>query len=132
MEIITATITWDNNYGAFCDLLPGCVATHATLEGAKNSFEEAVKHHLAGIKEDGEEIPSQFLSEYSFDYNLNTRALLKAMDGKVSRAAIARASGINERQLGHYITGRVVPRPENRRKVVEGLHRIASELLKVV
>lgn len=132
MEIITATITWDNNYGAFCDLLPGCVATHATLEGTKNSFEEAVRHHLAGIKEDGEEIPSQFLSEYSFDYNLNTRALLKAMDGKVSRAAIARASGINERQLGHYITGRVVPRPENRRKVVEGLHRIASELLKVV
>jgi predicted RNase H-like HicB family nuclease len=132
MESIKAIITWDDNFGVFSDLLPGCVATHATLEGVKNSFEEAVKHHLAGIKEDGEEIPSQFLSEYSYDYNLNTRALLKAMDGKVSRAAIARASGINERQLGHYITGRVVPRPENRRKVVEGLHRIASELLKVV
>jgi hypothetical protein len=102
------------------------------LEGVKKSYAEALEIHLAGIIEDGEEIPPVLQGEYQTEYKLNTQALLKTLDGKISRAAIARASGINERQLGHYITGRVAPRPDNRNKVVEGIHQIAKDLLEVV
>jgi predicted RNase H-like HicB family nuclease len=82
METITATITWDDNFGTYCDLLPGCVATHVNLEGVKKAFEDAVNRHLEGMREDKEEIPTQFQAALSFHYSLNTRALLKAMDEK--------------------------------------------------
>ncbi|WPR75290.1 type II toxin-antitoxin system HicB family antitoxin [Algoriphagus sp. NG3] len=132
MKKLIVNITWDDNFGAYSDILPGCVATAKSLEGVKEAYASAMAMHLQGMVEDGEEIPSILQNDYEADYRLNTQALLKSLDGKISRAAIARASGINERQLGHYITGRVTPRPDNRKKVVEGIHQIASELLKVV
>lgn len=128
---ILAQITWEDNFGAHCDLLPGCVATHSTLEGVKLAFQQSVQLHIKGMKEDGEEVPVAFHEEFTFRWHLDTQAILKAMDGKVTRAAIARASGINERQLGHYITGHVVPRPKNRQKVVAAIHKIASDLMEV-
>lgn len=125
-------ITWEDNFGAYSRDIPGCVATHKTVEGVQKEFEFALEMHLNGMKEDGVEIPSVFQGEYKLVFRLNTQAVLKSLDGIVSRAAIARASGINERQLGHYITGRVTPRPDNRAKVVEGLHQIAKDLMRVV
>ena len=38
MVQVNVLVTWADNYGACCDLVPGCVATHATLEGVKESF----------------------------------------------------------------------------------------------
>lgn len=132
MPNIIVDITWEDNYGAFSETVPGCVATHKTLNGVKEAYKTALEMHLAGMAEDGEPIPPALQSNYELEYRLNTQAILKSLDGKISRAAIARASGINERQLGHYITGRVSPRPINRKKVVEGIHQIAQDLLKVV
>ncbi len=132
MEKLIVDITWDDNFGAYSDILPGCVATAKSLEGVKEAYTSAVAMHLRGMEEDGDEIPAILQNDYKVEYRLNTQALLKSLDGKISRAAIARASGINERQLGHYITGRVVPRPDNRKKVVEGIHLIAKDLLDVV
>lgn len=132
MEKLVIDITWEDNFGGYCQAVPGCVATHKTLEGVKEAYASALQMHLDGIIEDGDEIPSVLQGDYSLVFRLNTQALLKTLDGKISRAAIARASGINERQLGHYITGRIVPRPDNRKKVVEGIHQIAKDLLEVV
>ncbi|MBN7810291.1 hypothetical protein J0A68_04940 [Algoriphagus sp. H41] len=132
MPTIIVDITWEDNYGALADIVPGCVATHKTLNGVKEAYATALQMHLTGMAEDGEPIPPALRSEYELEYRLSTQAILKSLDGKISRAAIARASGINERQLGHYITGRVSPRSVNRKKVVEGLHQIAQDLLKVV
>lgn len=132
MEKLVIDITWEDNFGGYCEAVPGYVATHKTLEGVKEAYASALQMHLDGIREDGDEIPSVLLGHYSLVFRLNTQALLKTLDGKISRAAIARASGINERQLGHYITGRVVPRPDNRKKVVDGIHQIAKDLLEVI
>lgn len=132
MEKLVVDITWDGNFGAYSEILFGCVATHKTLEGVKEAYNSALQMHLKGMEEDGEVVPAIFKDEFDVLYRLNMQALLKSIDGKISRAAIARASGINERQLGHYITGRVAPRADNRKKVVEGIHQIAKDLLEVV
>ena len=60
------------------------------------------------------------------------RALLHYFEGVLTRSAVSRVTGINERQLGHYITGHRKPRPEQRKKIVEGLHRISKEINSVV
>ena len=81
---------------------------------------------------DGDDIPMEFQGDYELEFEPDIQALLKHLDGKVTRSAIARVTGINERQLGHYVTGRVTPRAGNREKVVEGIRRLGKELLDVV
>lgn len=133
MKKIKVNITWDENFGAYSDHVPGAViATHKTLEGVKEAFASALNFHLQGMRKDGDDIPLEFQGDYELEFEPDIQALLKHLDGKVTRSAIARVTGINERQLGHYVTGRVTPRAGNREKVVEGIRRLGKELLDVV
>ncbi len=132
MRIITVNIDWENNYGAYSEEVSGCVATNKTLEGVKKAYFEALRLHLQGLRADGNEIPAAMQGKYRLDYVLNVRALLHYFEGVLTRSALSRVTGINERQLGHYITGHRKPRPEQRKKIVEGLHRIGKEINSVV
>ena len=132
MRTITVNIDWENNYGAYSEEVSGCVATNKTLEGVKQAYIEALELHLQGLRTDDDEIRATKQGKYKLDYVLNVRALLHYFEGVLTRSALSRVTGINERQLGHYITGHRKPRPEQRRKIVEGLHRIGKEINSVV
>ena len=132
MQTITVNIDWENNYGAYSEEVAGCVATHKTLEGVKQAYIEALEFHLEGLHADGDEIPSVMQGKYRLDFVLNVRALLHYFEGILTRSALSRVTGINERQLGHYITGHRKPRPDQRKKIVEGLQRIGKEINSVV
>jgi predicted RNase H-like HicB family nuclease len=47
----------DQNYSAYVPDLPGCVSTGATLGETREHIREAIALHLAGMREDGEDIP---------------------------------------------------------------------------
>jgi len=132
MATLTVNIDWENNYGAYSDEVSGCVATHKTLEGVKQAYAEALKFHLEGMRADGDETPEVLQGEYNLDFVLNIRAILHYFDGIFTRSALSRVTGINERQLGHYVTGHRKPRQEQRRKIVEGIRRIGKEINTVV
>jgi len=132
MQTITVNIDWENNYGAYSEEVPGCVATHKTLEGVKQAYIEALVFHLEGLHRDGDEIPTGMQGKYKHDFVLNVRALLHYFEGVLTRSALSRVTGINERQLGHYITGHRKPRPEQRKKIVEGLYSIGKEINSVI
>jgi predicted RNase H-like HicB family nuclease len=132
MQTITVNIDWENNYGAYSNEVSGCVATHKTLEGVKQAYIEALEFHLEGLHTGADEIPAVMQGKYRLDFVLNVRALLHYFEGVLTRSALSRVTGINERQLGHYITGHRKPRPEQRKKIVDGLHRIGKEINSVV
>lgn len=132
MHTITVNIDWEDNYGAYSEEVSGCVATNKTLEGVKLAYIEALEFHLEGLHKDGDEIPAVLKGKYRLDFVLNVRALLHYFEGVLTRSALSRVTGINERQLGHYITGHRKPRPEQRKKIVEGIHRIGKEIDSVV
>jgi len=138
MEKITVFIGWaEKNYSAYTDdfeRLGGVVvATGKTLEAVKKEFQSALLFHIEGCKEDGDNIAEWLLSgQYEIEYTLETSALLHNFDGIITRAAIARATGINERQIGHYASGIRNPRPMQRKRIVAGLHKISRELASVV
>ncbi len=132
MQTILVNIDWENNYGAYCEEVSGCVATHKTLEGVKQAYIEALEFHLNGMRNDGDVIPAMLQGKFKLEFILNVRALLHYFDGVLTRSALSRVTGINERQLGHYITGHRKPRPEQRKKIVEGIHRIGKEINSVV
>jgi len=132
MQTILVNIDWENNYGAYSEEVSGCVATHKTLDGVKQAYMEALDFHLEGMRNDGDVIPAMLQGKFKLEFILNVRALLHYFDGVLTRSALSRVTGINERQLGHYITGHRKPRPEQRKKIVEGIHRIGKEINSVV
>jgi hypothetical protein len=138
MEKIKVLVGFENkNYSATTDdysRLNGIViATGNSFDKLKKEFESALKFHIEGCVEDGDALPQWLLSgNYEIEYELTTSALLHSLDGILTRAAIARVSGINERQLGHYALGIRNPRPEKRKQIVNGIHQISRELASVV
>lgn len=53
------------NYSAYVPDLPGCIATGRTREQVEENIREAIDLHLAGLREDGEEVPvPQAFAEY--------------------------------------------------------------------
>ncbi len=47
----------ETSYGAYVPDLPGCVAAAETRQEVVQLIKEAIEFHLAGMKEDGLEIP---------------------------------------------------------------------------
>ena len=137
MERINVFISWSgNNYcaGAQGDELNGLiVSSDYSIEALKKDFESALQFHIEGCLKDGDILPEWLRSgQYELNYILETSALIHSLDGILTRSAIARATGINERQIRHYASGYRKPRPQQREKIVNGIHAISRELASVV
>lgn len=135
METITVQIGWSgNNFEAIIkDFFGVVVATHKTLKGIKKEIQEAFYFHVEGLVEDGENLPRKIRAgKVAFKYVFMASAKLKILDGVVTRSALAKASNVNERQLGHYIQGKREARPETQKKIDAGIKKISKDLLQVV
>ncbi|MFV0269385.1 MAG: hypothetical protein ACK5HT_19865 [Draconibacterium sp.] len=124
----------DKNYFAGTGEIGGVVmATHKTLEGLKDEFASALQFHIEGCVADGDELPEWATSgDYEIEFILSVQALLHHFNGVLTREALSRVTGINARQLGHYMSGYRQPREDKRLKIIEGIHQIGKELSSVV
>jgi predicted RNase H-like HicB family nuclease len=135
MEKIKVSISWSgDNYVAGTGEINGVVmVTNKTLEGVKKAFIDALEFHIETSVANGDKLPKYIVvKNYELDFELKVSALLHKLDGIVTRAALERVTGIDQRQLGHYIQGRREPRPETRGKIINGLHQLGKELIAVV
>ncbi|NCA84966.1 MAG: XRE family transcriptional regulator [Clostridia bacterium] len=135
MGKIKVFVSWSgNNYVAGTGEINGVVVTtHRTLEGVKNAFKESFEFHVDSSLADGDKLPDYIADRtYELDFELQVSALLHKLDGIVTRAALARVTGIDQRQLGHYIQGIREPRPKTRDKIIFGIHQLGKELTAVV
>lgn len=137
MEKIRVDVAWcDKNFGASLgENVPGAVVVTAkTFAELQKEVKDTLAFHVEGMVRDGDEVP-QWLAEgdYEFEYNfMDVAALLRAYEPFVSLAAISRSSGINQHLLSHYANGIKKPRPQQRERIVEGIHNIGKELLAIV
>lgn len=130
MKKIGVFIDWNQNFGAVSDLVPGCVATGKTFEEVKENYFSALEFHLEGLEE--KEIPKELKGNYELEFEFTVQALLHRFDKILTRAALSRITGINERQLGHYVSGYRSPRAAQKKKIVDGFHKLGKEFLSVV
>ena len=137
MEKIKVDVAWcDKNFGASLgDNVPGAVVLAAkTYEELLREVPETLRFHVEGMLADGDEVPQWLIDgDYEFEYNLiDVATVLRAYEPFISLAALSRASGINQHQLSHYANGLKQPRPQQRQRIVDGIHKIGRELLAVV
>ena len=121
-----------NNYPQYpSPILLGCVSTGATLSDIKKNIKEAIEFHVESSLEDGDTIPEVFKGEYELEFKLSVEVLLNAYSDVFTKAALSRITGINQRQLWHYASGLRKPRPIQRKRIEDGLHRLGTELLNI-
>ena len=132
MQKVTVDINYTgNNFCAYAPILPGCVSTGASLAEMKKNIQDAIEAHIQISLEYNDPIPEIFKGEYELEFRLTTEALLIAYSDIFTKAALSRITGINQRQLWHYASGMRKPRPAQRKRIEEGLHKLGAELLRI-
>ena len=131
-KVIVNVAKTPEGYSASIDILPGWIlGTRGSFSDFKVELQESVDIFIEWAKEDNEEYPDVFNGEYVFEYKFNVESLMYCYSGILSRSALSRLTGINEKQLGHYACGRSRPRQAQKIKITEALHRLGNELLAV-
>lgn len=100
--------------------------TGKTVKEARKVFEggyEDTKRYYAEIGKPFEEV------EFCYKYELP--AFLKEYSEYFSLAGLERITGINQAQLGHYISGFRNPSPKTVKKFEDGLKKFIEELTSV-
>ena len=136
MEKIVVDVAWCNkNFSAsLSDNVPGSVVfTADTFSELQKEAKESLEFHVEGMIADGDDVPQWLVDgDYEFEYHfLDAAAVLRAYEPYLSLAAISRASGINQHQLSHYANGMKKPRPQQRQRIIDSIHKIGRELLAV-
>lgn len=119
----------ENNYSAYIEGVGGIGVVGDTVEEIERNMREAVDFYIETAKEDGSRIPEQLQGEFDFDFVMDPGTLLNYFDGILGKPALEKITGINQKQLWHYASGKRKPRPAQREKINNGLHRLGEELL---
>ena len=121
-----------DGYSASTDILPGWIlGTTGSFADFQRELAESIAIYIKWAKKDGDTYPSVFDREYEYEYKFDIESLLNCYNGIISRSGLARITGINQRQLGHYICGRSHPRREQETKIINAFHQLGNELLSV-
>ena len=120
-----------DGYGTWFEELPNVFGFGETIEAAKMDAKAALEGYLVALNRCNQPIPEILQGEYELVYQFDVEALLKYIDGTVTKTALAKASGINATQLSHYSSGSKKPRKEQRDKIIAGLHKLGRDLLSV-
>ena len=136
MQKVKVEVEWCNkNFAATLGSnVPGCVlVTAKTYSKLQKEVKEALEFHIEGMVEDGDKVPQWLVDgEYEFKWCItDTASLLQSLEGMTTIAAISRATGINERLLSHYANGLKVPRPQQRQRIIDGIHSIGRRFMAV-
>ena len=120
-----------DGYGIWFEELPNVFGFGETVEAAKADAKAALEGYVVALRKCNQLIPRILQEEYELVYQFDVGALLKYIDGTVTKTALAKVSGINATQLSHYSSGLKKPRKEQRDKIIAGLHKLGRDLLSV-
>ena len=130
-NVIVTVEKTENNYSAYMEALPGCVTTGKTMDELKVNMQEAIEGHIDVSREFGDKIPEVFDGEYRLVFRFDTECLLTHYKGIITNSALERLTGINQRQLQRYASGKTRPMRLQQMKIQKALHRLGEELLEV-
>jgi len=132
MNKINATLELGKDgYGVWFEELPHVFAFGDTVDEAKKDAKSALDGYIVALSKCNQTIPEILKDEYELIFKFDVDALLKYIDGTVTKTALAKASGIHHSQLSHYSSGLKKPRKQQREKIISGLHKLGRDLLSV-
>jgi predicted RNase H-like HicB family nuclease len=132
MEQIHVTLEMGKDgYGVWFEEIPNVFGFGETVELAKKDAKASLDFYTECLKKDNRQVPVSLQHEYELVFAFEIEALLKYIDGTVTKKALAKAAGINPVQLSHYSSGLKKPRKQQREKIISGLHKLGKDLFSV-
>jgi predicted RNase H-like HicB family nuclease len=120
-----------DGYGVSFEEITNVFGFGETVELAKKDAKAALDFHIECLNKMNRPVPEILRGDYELIFEFDIEALLKYINGTVTKTALAKASGINPSQLSHYSSGLKKPRKEQRERIINGLHKLGQELLSV-
>ena len=101
--------------------------------GEGKTVEETIEDFKIGYQEMKETYQSvgREISELEFEFKYDTASFLSAYSNVLSLAGLSRLTGLNQRQLSHYVTGRKHPTRRTVEKIRESVHAFGRNLCQV-
>jgi len=94
-----------------------------TIEEAKNEFLIVYSELKEMYLEEGKDFPA-----LEFEYEYDICSFLNYYSGVLSKSGLEKITGINQKQLWHYSSGRRKPTEKTIEKIQLGLHSFSKEL----
>ena len=119
----------DGKYSIFIenkDFPYGIIGTGATVQTAMEDFEEGLQEMKEYVESPGSSFP-----EISISFKYDIPSFLQEYAYAFSLAGLERITGVNQKQLGHYISGYRKPSPRTAKKIESKIHAFARELTAV-
>lgn len=101
----------------------GIIGTGPTVKKAKEDFMAGYTDMKQFIAETGESFVE---AEFIFKYDIPS--FLQEYAASFSLAGLERITGVNQKQLGHYISGYRHPSPKTARKIEAGIRAFCAQL----
>lgn len=121
MEVIIKIGVSNDFLGGYAENLVGVTAGGETIAEVKKGIMECIdiQKELGNI----EDLP------YELVYQYDTQSFLKYYGKIFTMPALERLTGINQKQLHHYIMGKSIPRENTKQKIQTALHNLGQELI---
>lgn len=121
MEVIIKIGVSNDFLGGYAENLEGVTAGGKTIDEVKKGIMECIdiQKELGNI----EDLPYELVFQY------DTQSFLKYYGKIFTMPALERLTGINQKQLHHYIMGKSIPRENTKQKIQTALHNLGQELI---
>lgn len=116
-----------DHFDSYAENVDGVWGGGATPQEAFDSALEAAR--IIAEEYPPEEVPSILAGEYRAVAHYDVASLLKHYGKIITMPALSRLTGINDKQLHHYIMGKSKPRPQRVAKIEAALHKLGEELI---
>ena len=118
-----------NNYSAYIQGVDGVVAIGYSIPEIKEKIKEAIDVFKECCVEDGFEIPEPLQGEYELEYHIDVKSFLEVYSQYFTKAVLERLTGVNQKQLWHYASGRTKPRKKQRDRIETAIHNLGRDLM---
>lgn len=116
----------DGTYGVYIasDNVPfGAIGDGKTVAEAMSDFKNSINEMREHYEEEGKEFP-----ELEFEFKYDAASFLQQYAYAFTLAGLERITGVNQRQLSHYINGVRKPSKTTIKKIETRLHDFGNEI----
>ena len=118
-------------YSAYSPDIEGCITVGETVEDTKQNMFDAVDSFIDAYNEEEIPLPEILNNDYEFHFKIDFETFFDWMQGIMSKAQIAKVSGIDRALISQYANKKLVPSQKQLLRIEESLHNFGKELLSV-
>lgn len=130
MEKLIITIERSSDhFGAYSENCDGIYAAGDSLDAVKTDTFEAIRILKENLPET--QWPVILKGDFEVEWKIDVPSFLEYYSKYMSLAGMEKMTGVNQKQLSNYMNHRSVPRPRQTKRIRDGIHRFAEELLSI-